>query len=172
MRRRGFRLAAGGGRLCGALLLLVLAAGAASAQTRNVGPGVPDRPETAWPRPADEGFVLGGVVQGKQQVDIVGARDGRARYGLGSTEDLLAAWLLMPYGFALRGVARFEPAPRFAPDPPVRDHAAWIDELYLSWAGGPVDLFAGKIHPRFGASASPGTAGPASTAPTSAASTN
>lgn len=128
----------------------LLLAGAASAQTRNVGPGVPDRPATAWPRPGGETFVFGGLVQGKQQVDVIGRREDRARYGVGGTENLLATWLLMPYGFALRGVARFESAPRFTPDPPLRDHALWLDELYASWAGGPLDLYGGKIHPRFG----------------------
>lgn len=137
-------------RLAAGLLGTLLVGAPASAQTRNVGPGVPDRPERIWPRPSGEDYVLGGLQQGKLQLDVIGPRDGRARYGVGGTEQLLAGWLLVPYGFALRGATRLESAPRFTPDPPVRDHTAWLEELYLSWTGGPLELFGGKFHPRFG----------------------
>lgn len=137
-------------RAAGLAALGLLAAGPLAAQTRNIGPGVPDRPDTAWPRSTGETWVAGADLQSKQQADLVGPRDGRARYGLASTEVLLATWLLMPHGFALHVNGRVEPAPRFFPDPPVQDHAAFTDELYLSWSRGAVDLYGGKIHPRFG----------------------
>jgi hypothetical protein len=54
-------------------------------RTRDVGPGVSDRPATARPRPESQGFVLGGAVQGERQADTAGARGNRPRRGAAST---------------------------------------------------------------------------------------
>ena len=68
------------------------------------------------------------------------------------TESLAAAYLMLPYGFSVFGVARLEP-PERTPDGQNRwmsNQALWVDELYLTWSAGIIDLFGGKIHPRFG----------------------
>jgi len=171
-----------------ALLALALAPRSATAQTRNIGPGIPDRPATAWPRGGEDAFQTGAVLQTKLELDLFGRRPGadpgrrpgadpgrrpgadpgrrpgadpgrrpgddrtRSAFATGSNETLVAGWVLLPYGFALHGVARLEPPPRAEAtvNAGLRDHAAWLDELYLSWSRGSIDVFGGRIHPRFG----------------------
>lgn len=64
---------------------------------------------------------------------------------------VLGLRVFLPEGFSLNLLARFEPVPAFDENrwhvPP---HAAWIENLHLRWQQGPLILFAGKIHPRFG----------------------
>lgn len=140
----------------GILVAMALAPAPATAQTRNIGPGIPDRPGIAWPRGGEEVFSTGGALQTKLELDLFGRRpaDGRSRsaFATGSTETLVAGWVLLPYGFAVHGVARMEPAPRgeSSVNAGIRDHALWLDELYLAWSRGHVDVFGGRIHPRFG----------------------
>jgi hypothetical protein len=133
-----------------ATLALALALPAA-AQMRNVGPGVADRTNTVT-RGGGDDIIFGGEAQTSLQLDHNGRRGGTSAYGNLFTESLLGAYLLLPYGFAVNGVLRLEQNPA-EPDgrgQVFRNQALWADELYLTWSRGTVDLFGGKIHPRFG----------------------
>jgi hypothetical protein len=139
---------------CVAAILAALAlafATPAQAQFRNVGPGVADRTGTLT-RGGSDDIVFGGEVQATLELDVNGRR--RASPGQGNlfTESLLATYLLLPYGFAVNGVLRLEQTGQM-PDgrgSVFRDQTLWADELYLTWSRGVLDLFGGKIHPRFG----------------------
>lgn len=124
----------------------------ASAQMRNVGPGVADRTNTVTRGGGDDDIIFGGEIQTSLELDVNGRRRPLRGYGDLFTESLAGAYLLLPHGFAINGVLRLEPN---GADPDgrgrmFRDHALWADELYLTWSHGTVDLFGGKIHPRFG----------------------
>ena len=143
----------GTGRRFRLALLLALLAQAlpARAQMRNVGPGVADRTSTQT-RGGGDDVIFGGEVQTTLELDVNGRRRPLRAYGDLFTESLAAAYLLLPYGFAVNGVLRLE---QNGADPDgrgrfFRDQALWADELYLTWSRGVVDLFGGKIHPRFG----------------------
>jgi hypothetical protein len=135
-------------RIGAALLLLT---GPAQAQMRNVGPGVADRTGTQTRGGSDE-IVFGGEVQATLELDVNGKRRGTTANGNLFTESLAAAYLLLPYGFAVNGVLRLEQAGSAADGKGsvFRDQTLWADELYLTWSRGVLDVFGGKIHPRFG----------------------
>lgn len=62
----------------------------------------------------------------------------------------LAARTVLPDGFSLYILARFEPIPVLEGERgALPSHAAWLDNFHLRWERGPLFLFAGKIHPRF-----------------------
>ena len=118
---------------------------------RNVGPGVADR-SGALTRGGSDEIVFGGEVQATIELDANGKRRSTAANGNLFTESLLAAYLLLPYGFAVNGVMRLEQTDK-VPDgrgSVFREQTLWADELYLTWSRGVLDLFGGKIHPRFG----------------------
>jgi len=137
--------------LAAAALAAMLPLVPAQAQFRNVGPGVADRTGTIT-RGGGEGFLFGGEIQTALEADFNGRQAGTKAYGNLFTESLLAAYLLMPYGFVVNGVFRLEQADR---DPTgtggvFRNQALWVDELNIQWSTRSLDIFGGKIHPRFG----------------------
>ncbi|MDO9709777.1 hypothetical protein [Paracraurococcus lichenis] len=118
---------------------------------RNVGPGVADRTGTQT-RGGSDDIVFGGEVQTTLELDVNGKRRETRANGNLFTESLAAAYLLLPYGFAVNGVLRLEQTDK-VPDgrgSVFREQTLWADELYLTWSRGVLDLFGGKIHPRFG----------------------
>ncbi|HYZ33483.1 MAG TPA: hypothetical protein VE684_14530, partial [Crenalkalicoccus sp.] len=123
----------------------------ALAQMRNVGPGVADRTSTLT-RGGGEDVIFGGEVQATTELDVNGSRRGLSGYGNLFTESLAAAYLLLPAGFAVNGVLRLEQSDRAldGSGSVFRDQTLWADELYLTWSWRQLDLFGGKIHPRFG----------------------
>lgn len=123
----------------------------ASAQFRNVGPGVADRTATIS-RGGGGDWVFGGEVQTSLELDVNGTQRPRNAYGNLFTDSLVAAYLLMPYGFVLNGVIRLDQTDQEADGRGAvfRNQAAYIDELNLTWSEGSLDIFGGKIHPRFG----------------------
>ena len=135
-------------RIGAALLLL---AAPVQAQMRNVGPGVADR-SGALTRGGSDDIVFGGEVQATLELDVNGKRRSTPANGNLFTESLLATYLLLPYGFAMNGVLRLEQAGSAADGrgSVFRDQTLWADELYLTWSRGVLDVFGGKIHPRFG----------------------
>lgn len=137
---------------CLAALLATLAGRQpALAQSRNVGPGVADRTTTLTRGGGDE-IIFGGELQTALELDLAGRRRTRQANGNAFTESLAAGYLLLPAGFSVNGVARLEQTAR-VPDgrgSVFRDQALFADELYLTWSRGVLDLFGGKIHPRFG----------------------
>ncbi len=140
-------------RLVAALLAGLLAtAPAARAQFRNVGPGVADRSGTTT-RGGGDDWIFGGEVQTTVEADYNGRQGSTAATGNLFTQSLLAAYLLAPAGFVVNGVFRLEQPQDRIPagtGSVFRDQAAWIDELNLQWSTRSLDLFGGKIHPRFG----------------------
>lgn len=144
-------------RILGRIVAAALVAAAALpslglAQSRNVGPGVADRTNTLTRGGGDE-IIFGGEVQTTLELDINGRRRGHSdAHGNLFTESLLAGYLLLPHGFAVNGVARLEQTDRAADGrgSVFRDQTLWVDELYLTWSRGVLDVFGGKIHPRFG----------------------
>ncbi|WP_207553694.1 hypothetical protein, partial [Teichococcus deserti] len=98
------------------------------------------------------GWRLTGQLDTELNLDLNGRRGGRRGYSDLFNKTELGLYLGMPGGFALNSVFKLEPAERPADgsDRAFHAHAAWVDQLYLSWAQGPLQLFAGKIHPRFG----------------------
>jgi hypothetical protein len=134
-----------------AAALLAAAPQPARAQFRNVGPGVADRTGTIARGGGDE-VIFGGEFQSALELDVNGRQRPNSAYGNLFTESLLATYLLLPYGFVANGVFRLEQAPR---DPDgtgsfFKDQTAWVDELNLTWSTQSLDVFGGKIHPRFG----------------------
>jgi hypothetical protein len=98
------------------------------------------------------GFSFGGGIDTEFNLDRYGKRGQRPAYTDLYNKTDLGLYLGMPGGFTLNFVGKFEPADR---DPDgtnqyFANEAAWIDQLYLSWVRGPVEIFAGKIEPRFG----------------------
>lgn len=132
-------------------LAALLLATPATAQMRNVGPGVADRTGTLT-RGGGDDIIFGGEIQTTLELDVNGRRRASRAAGDAFTESLAAAYLLLPFGFALNGVLRLEQTDRAADGRGslFRDQSLWADELYLTWSRGVVDLFGGKIHPRFG----------------------
>jgi hypothetical protein len=118
---------------------------------RNVGPGVADRVNTVTRGGGDE-IIFGGEVQTTLELDVNGRRGPVPSNGNLFTQSLLGTYLLLPYGFAVNGVLRLEQTSQ-VPDgrgSVFRDQTLWADELYLTWTYRWLDLFGGKIHPRFG----------------------
>lgn len=137
--------------LAAAAFAALLPLAPAQAQFRNVGPGVADRTGTIT-RGGGEDWLFGGEVQTSLEADYNGRQGPTRAYGNLFTESLLAAYLLAPQGFVVNGVFRLEQADR---DPTgtgsvFRNQALWIDELNLQWSTRSLDIFGGKIHPRFG----------------------
>ncbi len=133
------------------LLLALLAASPALAQMRNIGPGVADRTNTLTRGGGDE-IIYGGVLETGLAADLNARRGSIRSHGDLNTQNLLGGYLLLPYGLALNGVLRLDQTPA-NPDGRgqlFRNQALWADELYLTWSHGVLDLFGGKIHPRFG----------------------
>ncbi|MBO1074117.1 hypothetical protein [Roseomonas marmotae] len=64
----------------------------------------------------------------------------------------LTGRFVLPAGFSIQGVFDFGRVdrPEDGSDRIFHAHAAWVDQLFLRWDAGPLRLFAGKIHPRFG----------------------
>lgn len=98
------------------------------------------------------GYKLIGQLETELNLDLNGRRGGRRGYSDLFNKTELGLYLSLPGGFAVNSVFKLEPADRpvDGSDRAFHAHAAWIDQLYLSWAQGPLQLFAGKIHPRFG----------------------
>ncbi len=139
-------------RAAGAGLAIALAlASAAQAQMRNVGPGVADRTNTVT-RGGGDDIIFGGELQTSLDLDVNGRRRQQGSYGNLFTESLLGGYLLLPHGFAINGVLRLEQngQPSDGRGGIFRNQMLWADELYLTWSHGTLDLFGGKIHPRFG----------------------
>ncbi len=133
------------------LLAAVLAAlpGLASAQ---VGTRLVDPLEPPAPPPGSSGFTFGGAFDAEIDLDRNGRAGGIPGYRDLYTKMELGLYVGLPHGFTINLVGKFEPADR---DPDgsnlyFSNQAGWIDQLYLNWNRGPLDLFAGKIHPRFG----------------------
>ena len=134
-----------------ALLAPLAAPDLAFAQARNVGPGVADRSATLL-RGGSDAIVFGGEVQVSVEGDWNGRNSPRQGYYNIYTESLVAAYLMLPYGFSLFGVARLEQPDNTALNQNLlfARQTLWVDELYLTWSAGIVDIYGGKIHPRFG----------------------
>ena len=134
-----------------ALAAMVACALPAAAQMRNVGPGVADRVNTVT-RGGGDDVIFGGELQTTLELDLNGRRGQVPAHGNLFTESLLGTYLLLPYGFAVNGVLRLEQTDQI-PDgrgSVFRDQTLWADELYVTWTHRWLDLFGGKIHPRFG----------------------
>ena len=133
-------------------LALALLATPAVAQMRNVGPGVADRTNTVTRGGGEDDIIFGGEIQTSLELDANGRRRQQGSYGNLFTESLAGAYLLLPYGFAINGVLRLEQngQENDGRGSVFRNQTLWADELYLTWSRGAVDLFGGKIHPRFG----------------------
>jgi hypothetical protein len=112
---------------------------------------VPGGAVRAEPAEILPGIALEGSLDVELNLDMLGRRGNRGAHAEAWTKTALGLALSLPGGFALNGVFKFEPTgvERGAADR-VLDHAGWVDELHLSWTQGPLQLFAGKIHPRFG----------------------
>lgn len=63
----------------------------------------------------------------------------------------LGVRLALPEGFSVSSTLRLEPVPGNPDSQLLPRHAAWAETLTLRWTEDPIRLFAGKIHPRFGA---------------------
>ena len=133
-------------------LAVALPLAPAGAQMRSVGPGVADRTTSLTRGGAEDEVVFGGEVQTTLELDVNGRRRDRRAAGDFFTESLAAAYLLLPYGFAVNGVLRLEQNDRGSDGrgSVFREQTLWADELYLIWSRGTVDLFGGQFHPRFG----------------------
>ena len=102
-----------------------------------------------------QGFMAVDELEFGSEVDFgqAGRRSGRRAASEVSFEAELGLVLRLPAGFAVQAVLDARPAGREEADGGLRGlraQAAWLDQLFLRWDGGPVRLFAGKIHPRFG----------------------
>ncbi|WP_160000416.1 hypothetical protein [Roseomonas sp. 18066] len=98
------------------------------------------------------GWRLTGQLETELNLDLNGRRGGRGRYADLFNKTELGVYLSLPGGFTVNSVFKLEPADRPADgsDRAFHAQAAWVDQLYLAWSQGPLQLFAGKIHPRFG----------------------
>jgi len=98
------------------------------------------------------GVTLGGSFETEFDLDVMGRRPGRRDYANLYNKSALGLYLNLPGGFTVNGVFKFEPTDRerSAANRGFADQAGWVDELTLSWVQGPLELFGGKIHPRFG----------------------
>ncbi|EFH12437.1 hypothetical protein ACFFMP_15045 [Pseudoroseomonas cervicalis] len=110
------------------------------------------RAEEAPVRLAAGDFAIEGSLDTELDVDRNGRRGGRRAYTDLYNKTELEVTLTLPRGFAIEGSVKSEPAPREADgsDRAFRGQAAWVETLLLSWTEGPLRLFAGKLHPRFG----------------------
>ena len=134
------------------LLAWLCLATPALAQMRNVGPGVADRVSGQTRGGLSDEVILGGELAVTLQSDAVGRRAMRTAYLDSYTKSQLATYLLLPQGLSVNLVARLEPADREATGRGqfFRDQAGWVDEFFLGYTWRWLDLFGGKIHPRFG----------------------
>jgi hypothetical protein len=137
----------GGLLLAGCLLLLPAGPAFAQASTQL---GDETEPQQATLESGD--YRLTGLLKTEFNLNLNGRRDDRRGYSDLYTKTELGLYLTLPGGFALNSVFKLEPADRpvDGSDRVFHSEAAWVDQLYLSWAQGPLQLFAGKIHPRFG----------------------
>lgn len=110
------------------------------------------RAEEAPVRLEANGFGLEGSLDTELDVDRNGRRGGRRAYTDLYNKTELELTLTLPQGVAIEGRFKSEPAPREpdGSDRAFRGQAAWVETLLLSWSEGPLRLFAGKLHPRFG----------------------
>src|SRR5262245_10084046 len=126
----------------------LLLAGAAQAQLRDreVEQQLERRDE-----PWDQVTITGAITTNLQS-DVYGKRTGQRAFVDTYFETEAGVAVNLPYGFGINGVFKFESADReFNGETRwFEAETAWVDELYLNWQGGPLTLFAGKIHPRFG----------------------
>ncbi|PZW48403.1 hypothetical protein C8P66_105152 [Humitalea rosea] len=122
--------------LLAVLLPALLAAAPLAAQEMELAPGV----------------TLGGNLEVEMDLDVLGRRGASRAHASAYNKTALGLYLNLPGGFTVNGVFKFEPTDRerSAADRGFADQAAWVDELTLSWVQGPLELFGGKIHPRFG----------------------
>jgi hypothetical protein len=138
-----------------ALLLLSLTGGVAEAQARGRGraaaqlrqapPEDPDEPSSGLSAPTG---TLGTAFTFERQ----SSQDGRAASGEVSNTTVLGVRFGLPAGFAIHTTLHLEPVQdQTADQGRYAGHAAWVETLNLRWQSGPVLLFGGKIHPRFGA---------------------
>ncbi|MCQ4159289.1 hypothetical protein NON00_05045 [Roseomonas sp. GC11] len=97
-------------------------------------------------------FALAGELTTELDLDRHGRRGGRAAYSDLYNKTELGLALSLPQGATLRGVFKSEPAGREADgsNRAFYGQSAWVDQLTLNWSHGPLELFAGKLHPRFG----------------------
>jgi hypothetical protein len=105
------------------------------------------------PAAADEPWVtFGGALEVEVNLERNGRRDQVPAFTDAYTKSELAAYAILPAGFTANGVFKLEPTGLAEPgdDRFFDDHTLWVDELYLSWGSGPLILFGGKLHPRFG----------------------
>ena len=110
------------------------------------------RAEEAPVRLEAGGFSLEGSLDTELDIDRNGRRGDRRAYTDLYNKTELELTLTLPQGFAIESSFKTEPASREpdGSDRAFRGQAAWVETLLLSWSEGPLRLFAGKIHPRFG----------------------
>ena len=101
------------------------------------------------PLGTDQTFQIGGALELSNQLDHVRPRNGR------STTNFFLEWEASVYlnitrWVTINSVFKLEQVRDPSGDGFIRDHAGWIDQLYASIHLGPVTLYGGKIHPRFG----------------------
>jgi len=97
-------------------------------------------------------ITLDAEVKVEMDLDMLGRRRGQPAYSDLYTKSELSTALNLPSGFAINGTFALEPAGRevTGKDRYFAHHAGYVEELYLSWTRGPLELYAGKIHPSFG----------------------
>ena len=136
----------------GLLLLAMLVPGAearsrgrAAAQLRQAPPEDPDDASEEFSAPTGTlGFAL--------TYERRSGRDGHRSSDEPSSTTILGARVGLPAGFAIHTTLHVEPLDPFGDERTrLPAHAAWVETLNLRWQRGPLVLFGGKIHPRFGA---------------------
>ncbi|TPG51884.1 hypothetical protein EAH89_19190 [Roseomonas nepalensis] len=138
--------------LLAALLLLPAAAsaqsrsrGRAAAQLRQAPPEDPDEASTDLTAPT-------GTLGSALTLERRSGRNGRGAANEPSTTTILGARVGLPEGFAVHTTLHAEPLdPLGLERTRLPEHAVWVETLNLRWQRGPLVVFGGKIHPRFGA---------------------
>jgi hypothetical protein len=122
--------------LAATFLPALLVAGPAVAEDTEIAPGI----------------TFSGNLQIEMSLDVLGRRRDRRAHANAYTQSELDLALNLPGGFSVNGVFKLEPTgrDRGAADRGFADQAGWVDALNLTWTQGPLQLFGGKIHPRFG----------------------
>lgn len=136
------------------IIMAALVAATPSLALAQVGIGAVDplQPQAPPSTSTTNGFSFGGSLDAEVDLDRNGRRGPIGSYANLYTKMELGLYASLPYGFTVNFIGKYEPADR---DPTgsnmyFSNQSAWIDQLYLNWNRGPLDVFVGKIHPRFG----------------------
>ena len=99
-----------------------------------------------------DGITLGGYFDTEFNFEHFGRRGSIPSWNSIANETEFGLYLNLPRGFAVNAVFRYEGAEREADGSNRAFYAstAFVDRLYISWTEGPLQIFGGKIHPRFG----------------------